>query len=493
MRVTSVAPANRQIDSGETVTLIGTGFGTSEGSVLIAGQAQTVTSWSDTSITFTTVRGSQSLGACRVDVVAGSSHTPTVIVTNQSELDTELAKSAAALEGQVIGVQYNATPYVITRSGTPNLANKDFGAGGLVITQYGGTMPVFSSIAVDDSRNITFHSLEVHQNNDNGGAYGGLIALYDNAWDITFDSCKVHGKYYDPNGNYSTAGSYGQGWVAIAPSLGSGKYLKNITIKNCEFYDLRRGHGLTVSGSHMVEGNVYHDLYEDPISLGYTTLGAGTSTTRINWNQFYRPIGLGSDADNPHLDFIQFLDPGAVTWTVEVIGNIGFVGNARGHTFQGIFANLTTSGAYLAGKIAGNLMLTNSLHGITIDRASGLTVIGNTCVSGDVDGGGLNCAINIGEDATTGTHVAKNNVAHNITVAGSPTLTNNHTATRSTAAYAALFNGTAFDKATLSSRSAVLSALAMKAGGALDQAVNIGAVGSGYVDYDARTINEAME
>lgn len=67
--ITSITPAT--FDSGRSVTLAGSGFGASTGSVLIAGQSQTVTSWSDTSITFTTVRGSQSLGACRVDVVGG--------------------------------------------------------------------------------------------------------------------------------------------------------------------------------------------------------------------------------------------------------------------------------------------------------------------------------------------------------------------------------------------------------------------------------------
>lgn len=64
--ITSISPD--KFDSGKSVTLTGSGFGTAQGSVSIAGQGQTVTSWSDDEITFTTVRGSQSLGACRVDV-----------------------------------------------------------------------------------------------------------------------------------------------------------------------------------------------------------------------------------------------------------------------------------------------------------------------------------------------------------------------------------------------------------------------------------------
>jgi hypothetical protein len=65
--ITSITPAT--FDSGRSVTLAGSGFGASEGTVSIGGVSQTVTAWSDSSITFTTSRGSQSMGACRVDVV----------------------------------------------------------------------------------------------------------------------------------------------------------------------------------------------------------------------------------------------------------------------------------------------------------------------------------------------------------------------------------------------------------------------------------------
>jgi hypothetical protein len=68
--ISTITPAT--FDSGRSVTLTGEGFGASQGQVLIGGVAQNVNTWSDTSITFTTVRGSQSLGACRVDVVGRS-------------------------------------------------------------------------------------------------------------------------------------------------------------------------------------------------------------------------------------------------------------------------------------------------------------------------------------------------------------------------------------------------------------------------------------
>lgn len=73
MQISTISPST--FDDGKSVTLSGTGFGSSQGQVLIGGVAQNVNTWSDDEITFTTVRGAQSLGACRVDVVRGSGGT----------------------------------------------------------------------------------------------------------------------------------------------------------------------------------------------------------------------------------------------------------------------------------------------------------------------------------------------------------------------------------------------------------------------------------
>jgi hypothetical protein len=69
LSITSVTPAT--FDDGRTgVVIAGSGFGASQGSstVTIGGVAQTVTAWSATSITITTVRSSQSMGAASLTV-----------------------------------------------------------------------------------------------------------------------------------------------------------------------------------------------------------------------------------------------------------------------------------------------------------------------------------------------------------------------------------------------------------------------------------------
>lgn len=69
LTITSVTPSS--FDSGIAgIVIAGNGFGASQGSstVTIGSQAQTVTSWSDTSITVTSARGSNSMGTNQLKV-----------------------------------------------------------------------------------------------------------------------------------------------------------------------------------------------------------------------------------------------------------------------------------------------------------------------------------------------------------------------------------------------------------------------------------------
>lgn len=127
MRVTSVSPSDRKIDDGESVTLAGTGFGSSAGTVSIGGVEQTITDWSDTSITFTTARGSQSMGACRVDVVAGAG-TAAFFTDTFSTGDLSHTEGGASWDLSNAG----AGDSVAVVSGTGNTGN------GLVFTFGGG-------------------------------------------------------------------------------------------------------------------------------------------------------------------------------------------------------------------------------------------------------------------------------------------------------------------------------------------------------------------
>jgi hypothetical protein len=95
--ISSISPST--FDSGRSVVLSGSGFGAAEGTVTIGGQAQTVTAWADTEITFTTVRGSQSMGACRVDVVGFGAGGSTVFADDFESGDLTHTQGAAAWTG----------------------------------------------------------------------------------------------------------------------------------------------------------------------------------------------------------------------------------------------------------------------------------------------------------------------------------------------------------------------------------------------------------
>jgi len=72
LTITSVTPST--FDDGKTgIVIAGSGFGASQGSstLTIGAQTQTVTAWSDTSITFTSVRGSVSPGNAALKLTKG--------------------------------------------------------------------------------------------------------------------------------------------------------------------------------------------------------------------------------------------------------------------------------------------------------------------------------------------------------------------------------------------------------------------------------------
>lgn len=70
--ISGVSP--QAFGDGRSVTVTGSGFGAS-GTVTIGGLTQTVTSWTDTAVVFTAVRGTQSMGPAVLDVVGGGDGT----------------------------------------------------------------------------------------------------------------------------------------------------------------------------------------------------------------------------------------------------------------------------------------------------------------------------------------------------------------------------------------------------------------------------------
>lgn len=413
--------------------------------------------------------------------VPPSIYTPTDIITNQTQLDAFLAQSAATLAGKVAGVQYNATPYTIARA----QLRKNYGSG-LVICGYGGVMPVFSQISVEGATNLTLYGLEVY---DSAATANSLIYLYTGVSGITLKSNRIHGAYYDPNGDYSTV-AYPSTLRGIAYITNAGGSLTDITIEDNEIYDVRQGMELNKgAGTWSIQRNRLYRCYMDGIFMAGAV--SVPSSLSISWNEISDHVGLPTDIGNPHGDYIQFVG-GSIDMTADIIGNIIYTGTARG-SGQGIFLDDMTAGHYYTVNAKGNLISIRDYNrGLSIQQALNCNVIGNTVIMSGEGQPGL-AGTYVGEYADGGGNVVKNNVCISYTIA-SATATNNHTISAATAAaYSAIFTGASWTYSDTNTREKLLAAASMKVGGALDQAVNIGAVGSGYVDFTARTINTGME
>jgi hypothetical protein len=285
-------------------------------------------------------------------------------------------------------------------------------------------------------------------------------------------------------------------------SAGAGAAINNIYIHDCEFYDLLEvlTTSQRISGNFHFERNLCYTFYTG--ALVFDSSGGG-GTTKINWNTFYEAYGKATDANiglgtPPHVDFIQ---PRAVQrdWTLEIIGNLMFPGNSREQAPQCIFMDdqhvTGDETHFYTATIKGNVCITNSTHAISVLQSKDCDVIGNTVIHAD-NTATIGAKVSVGTgtagypNGNGGGNVVKNTVAHTINGASTET-NNNEYGAYTTAALTDRFDGPSFTG--LNTRSAVLSALSMKAAGQLDQTVKIGAVGSGYVDFEARTLNGAME
>ena len=407
---------------------------------------------------------------------------PTTVVTNQAELDAELAKSASLLNGAVIGVTYNPTPYTIDRT----QLRKNYGDKGLVITSHGTSTAVFKSIEIEGVNNFTLYNLEAY---DSTGTSFAMITPYSSSVDVNILNCTIHGKYYDPNGDYSLTGEPANSH-GIYYMTNSTKYISNINIKDCVIYDVTEGIALNyLGGDTVITGNEIYNCYNNNIKIGCSS---STSTSiLIGWNELYQVFGLSTDAGNPHPDHIQFVGSNISMNNIDIIGNIIFTGNCRGEG-QGIFLDDLSTGTYFNARIKGNVVATGITRGISVRQARDCEIIGNTVVAGDIDQNS-DIIILIGDDTSTGTHIVRNNASYRISINGSTDASNNLLFSQTTASYQAIFYGPNFNKAALTTTNEILYAFYPSNTSTLYSTINIGAIGSGYVDFYNRTLNTAME
>jgi len=429
---------------------------------------------------------------------SGPRYNPTIIVRSQAALNSALSLSQEALSGQVIGVEYNTTPYFMDET---IISGKTF-ASGLTICQYGSRMPVFNYIRVRGLVNTKLSGIDLYK-----ASNGTCLTINSGTDNFTFEYSKIHSTYWDPNGNYGAyEPSATQASAIKLVSSGAGANIANVYITNNQIYNVLEG--LTTSqgftGDFHFIGNEVYNMYTGGLAFG--SQNPNTGTTKINWNYMHSAYGLSSDANiglgtPPHVDYIQ---PRAVQsdWTLEIVGNILVPGNSRGGNFvQCIFLDdqhvVGDNTHFYTANVIGNLCVTNSTHAISILQSKNSRVIGNSVLPAS-SSATIGAKVSVGTgtasypDGDGGGNIVKNTVAE--TINGNLTETNNYEYNSySAAVLATLFVGPTFSGSTWYTKQGALSATSMLIGGPLDLATNIGSVGTGYVDFTNRTINTSME
>lgn len=387
----------------------------------------------------------------------------TISAASNTEMGQSLATAAAA-PGRTIKLRdgnYAGGRLTVTRRWNP--ANE------VRITAYNKNACIWGETWIEESSNLHIDGVTFYV------ATGSLIVLYHALDNIKIRNCHIYGSTIDTEGDYSVSGPNVAGGIV---TNNVGQVQSDIYIENNEIHDVGIGFTGRCQGVLSIQGNMIYNCYEDCLKLNYVS---GTASILVKDNYLAGVIASGSNAGNPHPDYIQFIGTG-VDWSgIEIDRNI-IVHLYDRAAAQGIFMDDMSSGFYYSGvKVRGNLVVQKggSSTGIRIRQAKNCEVYGNTVVS-HLGFAASGPGITVGDGATNGTHIVKNNAADNFVLSGTVTNENNVTLGTggATVAYSTTFDGPTFAPTT---RAAALSAFSMKVGGPLDLAVNVGAIGSGYV------------
>jgi hypothetical protein len=174
-----------------------------------------------------------------------------------------------------------------------------------------------------------------------------------------------------------------QAQVATGGKIGS------INVTNCVFSDLGNAFKVSPTDGSAVSliGNDMARVYQDFISLGAGSNLFTPPPLTIKWNTASNPFAKSGDPGDPHSDFIQCFmnDQGAANtwtnadWSVEIVGNIYYVGSGRGGC-QGIFlSDVPATNVGYTGSIKGNLIIdVGTTNGIAIDAMKDVYLYRNT-------------------------------------------------------------------------------------------------------------------
>lgn len=406
-------------------------------------------------------------------VLTVSTEVDTYDFARQADWDAVMAFPASTLSSKTVKARPDAN---ITYGGS-ELSRKSFTAPLVITSRDASKKGVFDRIWIRSCPNVTLDGLRV--TNQSATTLVALINDQSGCHDIIVQNCELAGIYKDPNGDYSASGSYGSNSMGVVTN-GAGN--SNISILSNVVEDVEKGFNISAVGFVRIQGNDIHRFYADTCQISWP---GESVAVEFSWNTASQPIGRSDDADNPHVDFIQFIGHNDATehWTgITVEGNRFWQGDARG-TAQFIFlADMEGSFYYDNPRIAGNATDITSTHGISVGGAKDCSqIFGNTVP---------NCPIKIGTNGlTSGTHVVHRNIASSYLIGGTPELSDNVTIDGTSVTLADVFDGSG-GSFVADDLSDLMIKLSMKAHGPADidasggaSTGDAGAIGSGYVAW----------
>lgn len=459
---------------------------------------------------------SYSLG-CTFTNASGSDGATITINTEAATYSVIPGEIAAALTA--IGTASSAARTIKCRPGTYSsglgstvLNDKAFVNRVTITAHNQSSKPLFTGQILDikNTDNLTLSYLELYH--ATLGDTDGLIEMRNGSDNIIIDNCLIYGVFKDPY--------YASPYVVDTEApLGRGILLSNtcgtITITNNVIHSIAQGFVMVqaCTGDLLIQGNEIYWFFQDGMYLRALDTSDQPASVIIRDHISHDAMinDLDFFPDGPHVDHIQFDNVGTVgeTWDNVTVERVRiWEGTARGveQAQQGIFCrgNPGSNGAQWNGmRVAGCIISLGAIvWGIGILHAKDCRIYGNT-VCRPISGGGTTSVlgIRIGSEGSSGTHIIKNCVTEAIDSAGVTVGGTNCKVLGlrgATIPYSDCFDLIAGENPE--SAAEMLTHFNMLALGELDvdnsgtaSVGDIGAAGSGYVNWVAKTIDTGYE
>ena len=379
------------------------------------------------------------------------------------------------------GVKANtATPLTIT-----SRERHELWVGGTAIQRKLGNPGILPRLRILRCSGIRFIGIGFHHNRYPGATNSTNMVMLSLELDsIVFGHCNF----------WCQEGIEGEDNInCIGADGNANETTRDVIVRNCAIHDARSLINAMTPGM-IVEGNYLYNAHVDFCHISPLASGA-----RIRWNVFYRGT---LDGSKYHPDFIQAIVVGHHDNLndIEIIGNRFFTGEV-GQQIQGVFLDNFLpkgTGRHTNIKVKGNLLVGLGIRGISIgvpaETIENIEIIGNTVVRDKRMT--VAATVTITTQGNCVNVTIKNNVAESVQGAKPGVMVANNVAlgrNGAMIAYRDAFTGNSNDDFKPDTIADLMAHYAMRPGGPLDLAVPVGAVGSGYVDWESRTLNAAME